>query len=144
MNNNPVKANISRQELFESFENMDIKRFVRNVTTKDNSKIPEALYTWTCKVYCICRIPDDGRKMVKCTKCKSWYHCECVLGYFSSEDWRCPNCEGPKKNAPLAKQLHMTMVMLQAMSPSLIQPNRVTLQTEGMQIVQQINRMETR
>ena len=107
MNNDPVKASINqgilRGELVESFENMDIKRFLRNVTTMDNSKIPKVLYTWTCKVYCICRMPDDGRKMVQCTKCKSWYHCECVLGYLSSEDWRCPNCEGPKKNSPAGK-----------------------------------------
>ena len=69
----------------------------------DNSNIPEVLYTWTCKVYCICRMPDNDRKMVKCTKSKLWYHCECVLGYLSSEDWRCPNCEAPKKNASAGK-----------------------------------------
>lgn len=69
----------------------------------DNSKIPKVLYTWTCKVYCICRMPDDGKKMVKCTKCKLWYHCECLLGYLSSEHGRCPNCEALKKNTPAGK-----------------------------------------
>ena len=69
----------------------------------DHSKIPKVLYTWTCKVYCICRMPDDGKKMVKCTKCKLWYHCECLLGYLSSEHGRCPNCEALKKNTPAGK-----------------------------------------
>ena len=26
----------------------------------------------------ICRQPDDGRKMIQCTTCKCWYHCNCM------------------------------------------------------------------
>ena len=41
--------------------------------------------------------------MVKCTKSKLWYHCECLLGYLSSEHGRCLNCEALKKNTPAGK-----------------------------------------
>ncbi|RUS20403.1 hypothetical protein BC937DRAFT_95291 [Endogone sp. FLAS-F59071] len=30
------------------------------------------------KVYCICRMPDDGNTMVQCDACKEWYHIACV------------------------------------------------------------------
>ena len=30
------------------------------------------------KVYCICRIPDNGKKMVSCNRCKEWFHIKCV------------------------------------------------------------------
>ena len=29
-------------------------------------------------VYCTCRLPDEGRKMVQCTSCTRWYHCDCM------------------------------------------------------------------
>lgn len=29
-------------------------------------------------VFCICRLPDNGEKMVECTSCKGWFHTQCV------------------------------------------------------------------
>ena len=29
-------------------------------------------------VYCTCRLPDEGQKMVQCTSCTRWYHCDCM------------------------------------------------------------------
>jgi hypothetical protein len=28
--------------------------------------------------YCICRGPDDHRKMIACDQCEEWYHCSCI------------------------------------------------------------------
>ena len=38
-------------------------------------------------------MPDDGSKMVQCSKCKTWYHQKCVRGDFSKREWLCPKCE---------------------------------------------------
>eukprot|EP01083_Nonionella_stella_P062085 161534_1 len=35
-------------------------------------------------VYCVCQKADDGRSMVACDTCDSWFHCECV-GYKSRQ-----------------------------------------------------------
>ena len=29
-------------------------------------------------VFCVCRMPDDGRLMIECSTCKKWYHNNCV------------------------------------------------------------------
>ena len=47
------------------------------------------------QVYCECRLPDDGRRMVQCSRCKEWYHMNCihVSKTLSSKDpWLCGHC----------------------------------------------------
>ena len=78
-------------------QDMDITRFVNKVTTIDESMEPTILYQWTCKVYCICHMPDDGSKMVQCSKCKTWYHQKCVRGECTRNDWLCRNCPYSKR-----------------------------------------------
>ena len=29
-------------------------------------------------LYCSCRMPDDGEKMVFCEQCNDWYHAKCL------------------------------------------------------------------
>ena len=29
-------------------------------------------------LYCSCRMPDDGEKMVFCEQCDDWYHTKCL------------------------------------------------------------------
>ena len=86
-----------RQELLHGLQDMDITRFVNKVTKIDESKEPTILYQWTCKVYCICHMPDDGSKMVQCSKCKTWYHQKCVRGECTRNDWLCRNCQYSKR-----------------------------------------------
>jgi len=47
----------------------------------------------TIKVYCYCRNPDDGSKMVQCNKCKDWFHLSCITsGVTKEKKWHCDNC----------------------------------------------------
>jgi len=45
------------------------------------------------KVYCICSKEDDGNLMIRCDKCKGWFHGACVSVIDEpSGKWYCPNC----------------------------------------------------
>ena len=52
--------------------------------------------TEVVKVYCTCRLPDDGHKMVECYQCKEWYHTSCVKiprTYIDNrKKWNCGRC----------------------------------------------------
>ncbi|THU88197.1 hypothetical protein K435DRAFT_317284 [Dendrothele bispora CBS 962.96] len=51
------------------------------------------------EVLCICRGRDDGRELVQCDSCKTWYHLECIgirsideLGR-EEDPWYCNRCD---------------------------------------------------
>ena len=48
-----------------------------------------------CDVYCNCRLPDDGRKMVCCDNCQEWFHVDCVStpDLTSNNNWFCGECK---------------------------------------------------
>ena len=49
----------------------------------------------TINVYCYCRLPDDGSRMVKCDKCGKWYHLKCIgsnMTYVIRRKWYCKYC----------------------------------------------------
>ena len=47
-------------------------------------------------VYCVCRLPEDGSRMVECGKCKEWFHMPCVKipksVINSRKPWNCGRC----------------------------------------------------
>ena len=49
------------------------------------------------KVYCICRKPDNGKKMVSYYRCKQWFHIKCVkisaAETRSKAPWYCKQCK---------------------------------------------------
>ena len=96
-NQDPVQAVINqrvmRHELLESLEEMNMKRFVTNVVTVDEKKKAKALHRWTRKLHCICHMPDHGSNMVACSKCKKWYHEECLQSDCRRKDWLYPECD---------------------------------------------------
>ena len=96
-NQDPVQAvinqSVMRRELLESFQEMDMKQFVSNVVTVDKKKKAKALHRWTPKLHCICHMPDDGSNMVACSKCKKWYHEECLQSDCRRKDWLCRECD---------------------------------------------------
>lgn len=61
------------------------------------------------EVVCICNGRDDGRDLVQCDDCKTWFHLECIgindVSELGSEDdpWYCTNCLGvppPRTSSP--------------------------------------------
>ena len=52
--------------------------------------------TESYRIYCVCRLPDSGDKMVLCSSCRKWYHYTCV-GIPSNDKvkgmWFCRNCD---------------------------------------------------
>ena len=58
---------------------------------------PGKSYTTTVPVYCVCRMIDDGTKMIECAKCKEWYHLACIevekkFLVNKKLDWFCHSC----------------------------------------------------
>ena len=54
--------------------------------------------TIVVEVFCLCRQPDYGARMIECDCCKSWYHTSCVKVPYSflrkkNKKWHCPLCE---------------------------------------------------
>ena len=64
-----------RQHLLNSFETNMLLPFPSRKVAKSKQEVAS---TERIPVYCVCRLPDDGHKMVECSKCKSWYHCDCM------------------------------------------------------------------
>lgn len=84
--------NVMRQHLLSGFQNKiltpfpaKLRRCVKSVRRMEN-----------IKVYCECRLPDNGEKMVQCFKCKEWFHTKCVrlseMFLNSNQLWNCRNC----------------------------------------------------
>lgn len=59
----------------------------RNSNLKTTSNRTELL-----PVYCTCRLPDDGSKMVECCSCLEWYHVDCVPRFNEDAQWFCIKC----------------------------------------------------
>jgi hypothetical protein len=61
------------------------------------------------EILCICRGKDDGRKLVQCDDCRTWYHLECLgikdtaeLGR-EEDSWYCHNCVTLMKKLPISE-----------------------------------------
>ena len=81
-----------RGHLLECIECEVMKPFPVNGTRK-----PGPAHSEQFKVYCICRLPHDNTKMIKCSKCGEWFHLECVMvpaKYIRQRalDWFCAKC----------------------------------------------------
>lgn len=49
------------------------------------------------KVFCSCRMPNNGKKYIQCSKCQEWYHptCETIPKSASKKEnaWYCMKCQ---------------------------------------------------
>ncbi|KAH7884027.1 hypothetical protein F5I97DRAFT_1969279 [Phlebopus sp. FC_14] len=63
------------------------------------------------EIMCICNGQDDGRELVQCDACRTWYHLECIGIQSPSElggeedPWFCANCAEVKTPPPVAMAL---------------------------------------
>ena len=83
-----------RQHLFKCLEakKMDLFPIVRK-----RRVLPPKIVK--VEVYCYCRLPNDGKEMVQCSKkgCKEWFHLQCIKNGNSNvtlgQKWFCNNCK---------------------------------------------------
>ena len=82
-----------RAHLQSIIEKEQITEFPYTQRRKVKSRI---LRTEVFDVHCICRMPDNGSKMVCCDNCNKWFHATCV-GYSDNRtNWYCTECGGIK------------------------------------------------
>ena len=50
----------------------------------------------TVPIYCTCRLPYDKKEYVECSRCRGWYHKDCVAipewAINSKRMWECQKC----------------------------------------------------
>ena len=78
---------VMREHLIKCLEGLEIQPFPvirgRRIGAVTSLKID---------VYCYCRCPDDGTRMVQCDMCKDWFHLSCIDTPVEVENWYCKNC----------------------------------------------------
>ena len=82
-----------RKHLLNALEMENISPFPYKLVSRDK-KVLRKEYI---RVYCTCRLPDNGSQMVQCSECSMWYHVHCVQCPRSvlkkkNEPWSCENC----------------------------------------------------
>ena len=61
------------------------------------------------EILCICRGKDDGRELVQCDDCRTWYHLECLgirdIAELGREEdpWYCHNCVTLMSDLPVSE-----------------------------------------
>jgi len=57
------------------------------------------------ELYCLCRMPYTGDRMIGCDFCGDWFHPECIgFSPEATEHYRCPNCGGAQPDENLRKK----------------------------------------
>ena len=49
--------------------------------------IQETKKSEVLKVYCTCRLPEGGERMIACDNCGEWYHESCLNSIVPSKAW---------------------------------------------------------
>ena len=78
-----------RSHLQQILETRQVKEFPSVQRRRRKSRI---LNTKVFEVHCICRMPDDGSKMVCCDGCNKWFHATCVEYADNTKKWYCSVC----------------------------------------------------
>ena len=85
-----------RPHLQQILETGQLKEFPSSQRRKRRSR---NLSTEVCEVHCICRMPDDGSKMVCCDTCNKWFHAACVEYNDQIKSWYCVECSKEEKSS---------------------------------------------
>ena len=84
---------LMRPHLTKALQNKCLEEFPSKRRKVKSSLIRKSLI----KIYCVCRLPNDGRLMIECSKCSKWFHADCLKvskkTTKSSEPWFCSFCK---------------------------------------------------
>eukprot|EP00731_Ephydatia_muelleri_P027168 Em0019g41a len=82
---------LMRKHLLQCFQNGAMLPFPSQSIA---ARKPKVLKEEMVEIYCHCRLPYTGRKMVQCDGCQKWFHCDCLrVSPRRSTNWYCsPIC----------------------------------------------------
>ena len=82
---------LMRKHLLQCFQNGAVLPFPSQSIA---ARKPKVLKEEVVEIYCHCRLPYTGRKMVQCDGCQKWFHCNCLhVSPRRSTNWYCsPVC----------------------------------------------------
>ena len=95
-NNRVYEQDGMRPHLVNCFERGIMQTFP---TIKARRPAKSVVKSNTIDIYCTCRLPYNGERMVICEKCNNWYHVSCLpedqqKGITDDEkEWLCKNCK---------------------------------------------------
>ncbi|KAF9014897.1 hypothetical protein BDQ17DRAFT_1535660 [Cyathus striatus] len=116
------------------------KRSVRTLSYRHQRRQRESRDDSDDEVVCICNGRDDGRELVQCDSCETWYHLQCIgiknIAELGREEdpWYCKNCQKSRSPSPNLEESvnhrEPTFVptmeeprMIQSYDPSFYQPS---------------------
>jgi hypothetical protein len=85
------------------------KQSVRALAARRRLRVQSSADGDEGEILCICRGRDDGRELVQCDDCRTWYHLECLgIGDIAElgreeDPWYCHNCVTLMTNLPLSE-----------------------------------------
>ena len=91
------KQELMRHHLLMSLDNAVLTLFPYKPLRKHQPNIKEK----RIPVYCVCRQPYNGEKMIECSICKKWFHCSCMHVSdmnISELVWVCKCCRHSNTN----------------------------------------------
>lgn len=87
-----------RPHLVDAFLKKKLMPFPTKLTRRGKATVQ---HSEKVSIYCVCRLPDNGSRMVECCKCKEWYHTPCVkipkTVINSHKPWNCGRCRHMSK-----------------------------------------------
>ena len=85
-----------RQHYYQCLENLEMQPFPSSYITRHVMHTTQHTTQHRIKIYCDCRMPDDGKRYVECSDCGKWFHPTCVYipknAMRRSSLWSCNNC----------------------------------------------------
>lgn len=93
----PVKCLYVQNEMRSHLLKALIDQKMNHFPSKPRKKVQNTvLRTSSIEIFCTCRIPDDGGRMVGCESCDEWFHEACVRVTAEElddhEPWYCTKC----------------------------------------------------
>ena len=89
----PAKIVYKQTEFCNHFLQCLKNRAIDKFPQEDIMKVPGKAILWRVNVFCLCRLPDGGDPMIRCSKCSKPFHRSCVtFDDTTSYVWFCSIC----------------------------------------------------